>query len=204
MLLGLFMRGTLTELGSQLAREIRRMTLLIGVTTFGQRCFQSCCESAIRCVFTFVAPVLLINYAIAETVRLNPVADTTLFETAPTNNLGRVISLASGTTARSKRSRALLRFDLTGAIPSNATVLNVSLVLSVVRAPSGGGGVDSIFGVHRVLRGWNEGMKSSGSLGAPAAFGETTWLARSHPSDLWSEPGAAAPVDYVTEATSLQ
>ena len=66
-------------------------------------------------IFIPCAVTLLAISTLAESVRLHPAADTTLFETAPTNNLGKVSSLAAGTTARSKRSRALIRFELVGA-----------------------------------------------------------------------------------------
>jgi hypothetical protein len=140
----------------------------------------------------------------AGTVRLRPVTDTTIFEAAPTNNLGGVVSLAAGTTARSRRSRALLRFDLVGNIPSNATIVAATLTLSVVRAPSGGGGVDSTFQLYRVLRAWTEGSKTTGTLGAPASSGEPTWLARAHPFNAWSQPGAAAPLDFAATPTASQ
>lgn len=140
--------------------------------------------------------------ALAESVRLRPEADTTLFEAAPTNNLGRVVSLAAGATARAARSRALLRFHVAGAIPSNAIIVDAKLALRVVRAPSGGGGVDSRFQLHRVLRGWTEGSKSAGALGSPASPGEPTWLSRAHGSSPWSSPGAAAPADFVAESSA--
>lgn len=145
---------------------------------------------------------MVANVITAESVRLHPMADTTLFETTPTNNLGWVLSFAAGTTARLKRSRALIRFDLGGAIPSNAVVTDAMLTLSVVRAPASGGGVDSMFGLHRFLRTWIEGNKTTEANGAPATAGEPTWLANAHPSTSWSQPGAAAPGDYVLEASA--
>jgi hypothetical protein len=145
------------------------------------------------------AVILLAASAVADSVSLHPVTDTTLFETTPTNNLGKVSSLAAGTTARLKRSRALIRFNLAGVIPSNAVLTDATLTLSVVRAPASGGGVDSVFGLHRVLRTWIEGKRSAEANGSPASAGEPTWLANAHPSTSWSQPGAAAPGDYVLE-----
>jgi hypothetical protein len=155
-----------------------------------------------RLAFILFAAGLFAVSAFAATVRVHPVADTTLFETTPTNNLGKVSSLAAGTTARSKRSRALIRFDLAGAVPSNAVITDATLTLSVVRAPASGGGVDSVFGLHRVLRAWVEGTKSAEANGSPATAGEATWLARGHPSNPWHQPGAAAPVDFVPDPGS--
>ena len=141
--------------------------------------------------------------AAAEVVILRPIADTTLFETYPSNNLGRVQSLAAGTTAHARRSRALLRFDVAGAISSNATVLSAALTLTVVRTPSGGG-VDSTFRLHRMVRAWTEGDKSTPANGSLATAGEATWTARAHPAPVWSAPGAAAPADFVEEASATQ
>jgi hypothetical protein len=46
------------------------------------------------------------------TISLNPVADTSLFELAPTNNLGAAATLVAGTNGQLAKSRALVRFDL--------------------------------------------------------------------------------------------
>ena len=150
---------------------------------------------------TFIGVPLM---APAEILILRPAADTTLFETYPSNNLGRVESLAAGTTARGRRSRALLRFDLAGNLPTNATVFSATLTLSVVRAPSGGGGVNSTFHLHRMVRGWIEGTKNVPANGSVATAGEPTWLSRAHPSTPWSVAGAAAPADFVEESSSSQ
>src|SRR5204863_5425272 len=70
----------------------------------------------------------------ADTVTVNPVADTTLFEAAPNNNLGSEPTLISGTTASQHTNRALIKFDIAGSIPANATIQSVSLALTVTRA----------------------------------------------------------------------
>jgi hypothetical protein len=61
----------------------------------------------------------------AGTVTNLPAADTTLFETAPDNNLG-AGTLAAGATRGRLRARALLRFDLSG-VPANAVVVSATL-----------------------------------------------------------------------------
>ena len=61
----------------------------------------------------------------AESVTLRPVADTTLFENNPGNNLGQS-SLAAGSTRELMRSRALVRFDLS-PLPPDALVLSARL-----------------------------------------------------------------------------
>jgi len=151
-----------------------------------------------------MAILFLVSYVRAEIIELPASADTTLFEPYPTNNLGAVLSTAAGTTARNKRTRALYRFDVAAHVPSNAIIAAATLRLTVVRTPSGGGGISSTFGLYRLLRAWTEGNKSTGGIGAGASSSETTWLARQHPAGLWSAPGAASPLDFVEEPTATQ
>jgi len=153
---------------------------------------------------------LVVEYGTPRLPRLSlaSIADTTLFEYAPDNNLG-AATLAAGTInqASIKRSRALLRFPIE-SIPSNYVLRSASLNLTVTRTPGGGaadinfgGGSSGNFDLHRVLQPWAEGNKA-GSRGSPATAGETTWNARIFPSIPWSSPGAAAPSDFLTTATS--
>jgi hypothetical protein len=139
----------------------------------------------------------------ADTVTLSPVADTTLFEHDPNNNLGADPTVAAGTTAGvngpAARSRALLKFDVAASIPTNATITSASLTIKVTKTPSPSR-VDSIFDLRRVLQSWNEGKKS-GDTGSTAAAGETTWRARSHSSTpanaiLWTSPGGGTNTDF--------
>jgi hypothetical protein len=145
---------------------------------------------------------LVVEYGPPQLPRLSlaSIADTTLFEYAPDNNLG-AATLAAGTInqASIKRSRALLRFPIE-SIPSNYVLRSASLKLTVTGVPSGGGNGGN-FDLHRVLQPWVEGNKA-GSRGSPATAGETTWNARIFPSIPWSSPGAAAPSDFLTTATS--
>lgn len=139
----------------------------------------------------------------AATVTIGPAGDTTLFQFAPENNLGAELTMISGTTANGMTNRALLKFDVAGNLPANATIQSVSLNVTVVK--------NSVFGppptgysLHRVLAGWGEGTGIGANKGAPAANGEATWLARSHPNVLWSAPGATAPGDFVDAASASQ
>src|SRR5207245_11043011 len=75
--------------------------------------------------------------SLAESVTLHPVADPTLYETTPNNNLGAHTDFIAGTTAGNAgqpfRNRALLKFDVTGQIPTGATITSASLTLLVAR-----------------------------------------------------------------------
>jgi hypothetical protein len=134
----------------------------------------------------------------AASAVLTPVADTTLFESTPNNNLG-VASLAVGATAHALAARALLRFDVSG-IPSNATVTSVILRFVAFRAALNEG-VASSFRLHRFLSPWTEGTGID-TIGSPAQPGETTWLSQFHGSALWSQPGSAVDVDYSSTISS--
>src|SRR5258707_1013144 len=65
----------------------------------------------------------------ADSIAFKPAADTTLFETTPDDNLGRVTTVVAGTTMKAKRSRALLRFDFAGKIPDGSIITQVQLTL---------------------------------------------------------------------------
>jgi hypothetical protein len=145
----------------------------------------------------------------ADSVTLVPVADTTLFESAPDDNMGGWTHLASGTTgsqAERTRNRALLRFDLAAALPLGARITNAVLTLTVVGIPGtagGGGPVNSVFALHRLHRSWGEGDKL-GDRGFPADPGEATWNFRSAPDQRWGTPGGAAPEDFATSASATK
>jgi hypothetical protein len=133
--------------------------------------------------------------ALADAVtNLNPVADTGILESNPSNNLGGLSSVPSGTTPMG-RSRALFKFDLT-QLPTNALITGASLGLSVTTVPSGG--VGSIFELNRLLRDWGEGVGGPNGAGSPAKTNEATWNERFHPSLPWGTAGGAAGVDFET------
>lgn len=131
-------------------------------------------------------------------MNLTPVADTTLFEQSPNNNLG-ASSLAVGGTFHAQRARALLRFDV-ASIPTNATIVGVRLGITIFKGPASTG-EPSQFGLHRFLSAWTEG-RGSGSLGLLAQAGESTWVSQFHGAVPWSSVGSAADVDYVSTASS--
>lgn len=150
----------------------------------------------------FLPPVLLAvgllsSLLHAESVSLKPVADTSLFEQEPANNLGATLDIPAGTTNKGKRNRLLLRFDIAGAIPSGAIINSAALTLTVTAS----GGVDSTFSLHRVLQPWGEGAKS-GNTGAAATALEATWIARFAPSQMWSAPGGTADQDFASTASA--
>jgi hypothetical protein len=129
---------------------------------------------------------------------LLPAADTCLFESDPNNNLGAFTNVPVGTTAVGKRSRGVIRFDLT-VIPTNATVVSASMTLQMVKRPAAGAA--SSVGLNRLLVPWGEGH-GNGQIGQPAASGEASWTNRMSPSTPWMSPGGAAGTDFVPQASA--
>ena len=158
-------------------------------------------RAALMRITRLILLILCVVESLGETVRLNPAADTTLFQTNPNNNLGSVDTLAVGATAAGLLSRALVKFDLAFQIPPEATITSVRLSFAVVKVPTSGGR-PSNFLLHRLLQAWAEGNKSGGPLGAAATAGEATWNFRNHQSASWSQPGAAAPDDFMSSASA--
>jgi hypothetical protein len=130
-----------------------------------------------------------------------PVADTSLFESNPPNNLGGLNNFPAGTTASGERSRALLKFEVSSSVPVGASITQVNLIVVVVKAPAQG--VNSNFVLHRLLQDWGEGGKGGPSGGMPASVGEATWLSRFHPATLWTVPGGQAGTDYAEAPSSV-
>jgi hypothetical protein len=153
-----------------------------------------------------LAPLLLCFLAAASGVRatsvtLAPVADTTLFETFPDDNLGGLTNFISGTTATGSTNRALIKFDIAGAIPSNAIIQQVNLGVTVVETRAA---QPSLFSMHRMLADWGEGVGNGGNIGSPAMDGEATWFYSFFPDIAWFVPGAAAPIDFAGTASATQ
>jgi hypothetical protein len=144
----------------------------------------------------------------ADSVTLRPVADTTLIETAPNNNLGGQPFANSGTTQNFTKNRALFRFDVS-SIPTGAQVSSVSLAFEVTRQPVDGY-APADFGLHRLLVSWGEGVQTTANpgspgQGAPAAPGEATWLARfAQTGPNWAAPGGLAGTDFVATSSGGQ
>lgn len=144
--------------------------------------------------------------ACAEVVVLRPVADTTLIEVAPSNNLGGLAFVNSGTTQNFTRNRGLFRFDLMGSVPAGSWVSNAALTVEVV-GQSVDGFTAAEFGVYRMLRAWGEGTKVGDSahpgLGAPATVNEATWTAPfAFTTNTWTQAGGAAGTDFVATASA--
>lgn len=145
----------------------------------------------------------------AETIILQPVADTTLIEYSPDNNHGGTDFFNAGTTggiANGARNRGLIRFDFS-SIPAHLKIKSVSMTLEVTRAPAGAGGAP--FALHRMLKNWGEGNKDSTDeisrgLGIPATTNEATWNSPfAFSTNNWSVAGAGGDFDTLPSSQSV-
>jgi hypothetical protein len=141
---------------------------------------------ALACFLVTAAGVV---NASAEFTLLHPAKDSTLIED-PSGALanGSGPAIFSGRINSESRSirRALLAFDVAGAVPAGSTVTGVTLWLDLT---STSGGPVSIR-LHRIVADWGEGpSSSSGGGGAPSATGDSTWIHRLYPDVFWLQAG---------------
>ena len=146
-------------------------------------------------------------FALADTIVLQPSANTTLINIAPDNNLGGADFFNAGTTGTGHANRALLYYDLSSALPPGVIITSAQLSLSIVRQPNNGL-QHSLFSVRRMFQSWGEGGQNFGEsgpgLGSPAAAGEATWNHRFSGSTAWSQPGGLEGVDYSAVLSSTE
>lgn len=135
--------------------------------------------------------------AVAATNNFIPVADTSLLEVSPSNNLGGFRGMNAGTTQNGPRTRAVMRFDLS-ALPTNTLIQSAALTVQVTQQPIDGYDFTE-FGLFRMFRPWGEGNKnpvSQPGQGVPATAGEATWLHAFYPTNPWTVPGGLPGTDY--------
>ena len=155
-------------------------------------------NQAVLLVLFCMSTILSVRISLSEEIDLRPVADTTLHEVNPNNNMGGHSHVAVGITAKNTSARGLFRFDLT-ALPANAAVTSATLTFTLPRLgrddPAG-----SMHTAHRMLTPWGEGTKV-GNLGSAASGGEASWNHSANPA-TWTAPGGAAGADYTSEPSA--
>lgn len=139
-----------------------------------------------------------------STITVQPVADTSIFSLTPDNNWGGATFFNGGTAGNLGINRALLRFDLGGAVPPGSTILSATLTVEMVRVPVSGR-QNSIFDLHRMNVSWGEGTQAPvppQDVGLPARPGEATWNNRFGNAAPWGRPGGLPGVDFVAAPSS--
>jgi len=164
-----------------------------------------------------VLALLLITHVVeAAQITIPATADTSLWQREATNNLGGADFLPAGTIGADgpfRRSRILVKFAITGALPNNAVIGSASIYLRVVRSPDPEkGSNNSPFAGRRVLKDWGEGNKAYTDPQTPmtstqlATAGEATWTHRFYGDDAknWSVLGGDFTDNDFAEAPSFE
>jgi MYXO-CTERM domain-containing protein len=124
----------------------------------------------------------------AVSITLEPVRDNTLIEsTDGSRSNGAYERFFSGRTNQAAGSirRAVLAFDVAGAVPAGSTIQSVTLQLTHISS----NGPQNV-GLHLLQADWGEGSSSnSGGSGAPSATGDATWLHTFFSTSVWTNLG---------------
>jgi len=127
--------------------------------------------------------------AAADSIVLQPVADNTLIENAlgsVSNGAG--TAMQAGLNGMNLIRRALVRFDVAGAIPAGSKIVSASVTLENAAGTAG----TFTCSMHRMMASWGEGVSvgSNGQgMGAPSEPGDATWIHRFWPDVLWATVG---------------
>jgi spore coat protein A len=137
--------------------------------------------------------------ASAATVTIDPSEDNTIYEgTDPgsgevfeDNSCGAGAEVFAGVTVDGFARRALLRFDIAGAVPAGSTIDRVILTMVGNRSADN---QDAVMTLRPVFLGWGEGTVDCGAIrgggqGAPANAGDATWQDAEFGSVPWTNPG---------------
>jgi hypothetical protein len=154
--------------------------------------------------FALAALVLLVAVsAHADVVQLSCDRDNTLYESATgalSNGTGPTMFAGRTAQASNSRRRAVLHFDVAGALPAGAAIVSATLALQMSQAGTPGA---QAIELHRVLFDWGEGTSNagpSGGTGAPAATNDATWKHRFFPATNWTALGG----DFAVAASAAQ
>jgi hypothetical protein len=150
-------------------------------------------------IVCLVAAVALGGTIRADVIMLTAARDTSIYEEHPANSDGGGPTLFSGRPSATVDPtvllrRALLFFDIAGAIPAGSTINSVQLQLHQQRsAPQEAD--PRTFGLHRLLANWGEGTVGAGMPIAGEGFPTppdgtaATWSHRFYNTVPWTTPG---------------
>jgi hypothetical protein len=146
----------------------------------------------VRLSSSILAAIFLLAAAAsnADSVRLEPVADNTLFEDADgdtSNGAGPALFAGNNNQNGGRHRRALIVFDLASALPQGVVVDSARLDLHISNSSDW---VPRLMTIHRMLSAWGEGQSfATGGVGARATPGDASWTCAFYPDRLWRDPG---------------
>jgi hypothetical protein len=136
----------------------------------------------------------------ADQVVLEPVKDNTMFSESESLSNGIGGGLFVGRNAAGNTRRALIAFDVAGAIPAGSTITSAQLQLRVTMSTSG----SQMMALHRIGVDWGEGMSNStamgGGRGTQATTGDATWGFRFFNTERWTTAGG----DFLATASATR
>ena len=138
-----------------------------------------------------LATLVVSATALADEVTIEPSADSSIFElfTENSSGIGDLFAGRTGNFGGGAIDRALIRFDVAGALPAGATVTEVELSMFVLQV-STMNAQDQVMTLHRLLANWGEGESdANGGTGAGATEDDATWLHRFYDDVLWTNEG---------------
>lgn len=145
--------------------------------------------------------ISLSSAARADDVVLAPSRDASVYSESGALANAKGTGLFAGATNDGFVRRALLAFDIAGALPAGSTITSVQLSLRVTQSPASP--PDLALALHRAMGSWGEGTSlpsGEGGTGTGATPGDPTWTHRIFDTTTWATAGG----DYagVASATS--
>jgi spore coat protein A len=137
-----------------------------------------------------VASLFASAAARADVVTIGASRDNTIYSESGAESNGAGDSIFAGRTKDGPIRRALIRFDVAGAVPAGSFVSSVTLTLYLSRTRT----QDQTVSLHRLSADWGEGTSEAPGEeggGAPATPGDATWTQRFYPSTPWSTAGGS-------------
>lgn len=136
--------------------------------------------------------------AAADTAFIEATRDATLVEEPSgtlANGSGPVFFVGRTNARQNSVRRALVHFDIAGALPRGARVEAVRLTLHMTPSNE----APRQLRLHRVLGGWGEGPSSASGGGGDVSYpGDSTWIHRFYDDLFWLQPGG----DFVARASA--
>src|SRR6185503_17665938 len=134
-----------------------------------------------------------------------PAQDNTIYGENGGLSDGQGQHLFAGMTSNTAERRALVEFDIAGAVPAGSTITSVTLTLRLDKTQT----ASLPIALTKVTADWGEGASlASGEEGGggSAATGDATWTQRFYPATAWTTPGGdvvATASATTTVATAL-
>ncbi len=141
---------------------------------------------------------LLSTPVLAETVTITASQDNTIFSEGVLSN-GAGNHIFAGRTNQGDLRRALVAFKDLSAIPSDATIESVKLILQLNKGAPGTG--TTMLQIHRLTSDWGEGSSNAPGnegQGTSRTSGDATWVHSIFNSSTWSSEGG----DFVNNASA--